>query len=122
MKPKNYTALYGAAAAALLGAMSGADAAGGTAGDPCVLITQLGGVFKTLRTLAFVGAAFCIAAWAWKFISDKEMHKEGKSLEELRLKGVALMIGFSLLFGVGMILQFLPGISGCTNVYTAFGA
>ncbi|MBR4624078.1 MAG: hypothetical protein IKO56_00910, partial [Alphaproteobacteria bacterium] len=35
----------------------------------CELINRLHGIFSILRILAFVGAAFYIAGWAWKYIS-----------------------------------------------------
>ncbi len=39
----------------------------------CQLIQQMQGVFNILRTLAFVGAAFVIAGWAWGYISKGEV-------------------------------------------------
>ena len=36
----------------------------------CRLVDELKGVFELLRTLAFIGAAFYIASWAWGFISS----------------------------------------------------
>ncbi|MCL1902047.1 MAG: hypothetical protein FWG18_00275 [Alphaproteobacteria bacterium] len=97
-----------AGVAAIIGA--GAAHAASAGGDPCVLIASLGDVFKTLRTLAFVGAIFCMAGWAWGYISAGKVDKWG---DEAKTKGVALLVGFFLLFSVGIILQFLPGISGC---------
>ena len=38
----------------------------------CGLMKELKGVFGLLRTLAFIGAAFYIAGWAWEFISKGE--------------------------------------------------
>ncbi|MDR1207651.1 MAG: hypothetical protein LBK26_04540 [Rickettsiales bacterium] len=98
----------------------GLSIAAGDGGNACALIGNLGSVFRTLRTLAFVGAVFCIAGWAWGYISAGAVGKEGKWGDEAKTKGVALLVGFALLFGVGMILQFLPGIAGCSEVYTAF--
>ncbi len=95
----------------VLGTAAAAHAAG-QYGDPCVLVTQLQGVFKTLRTLAFVGAAFFIAGWAWGYISKPEDAK----MENLKIKGTGLIVGFALLFGIGIVLQFLPGIAGCAAV------
>ena len=90
--------------------MAAAHAAGGPSeGSVCMLINQMGTVFRTLRTLAFVGAAFCIAGWAWGFIAEKP--GEGV-LDNLKKKGIALLVGFTLLFGVGVILQFLVGTGG----------
>ncbi len=78
------------------------------AADPCALIAGMQGIFHTLRTLAFAGAAIFIAGWAWEFIKKGEA-----KMEEIQKKGIGLLVGFSLLFGIGMVLQFLPGISGC---------
>ena len=74
----------------------------------CKLIAQLHNVFVLLRTLAFVGAAFYIAGWAWDFIS------KGKAdPAEIKNKGIGLLVGFGLLFMIGLILTF---------VTTTFGA
>ncbi len=81
----------------------------------CGLIQQMGGVFKTLRTLAFVGAAFVIAGWAWTFIVKGKADLDG----DLKGKGIALIVGFTLLFGIGIVLSFLGPITGC--VTSAFG-
>lgn len=67
----------------------------------CDLIAQMHGVFKTLRTLAFVGAAFVIAGWAWGFISKGEVKKD-----DLKDKGIGMLVGFVLLFGIGVVLSF----------------
>ena len=121
MKLKNIIATSCIAGLAVAAFATGAYAESGQmAGDPCKLIDELGNVFRTLRTLAFIGAAFLMAGWAWGYISSGELGKEGKWAGELKGKGVALIVGFVILFAVGMILQFLPGISGCSNVYTAF--
>ena len=84
-------------------------------GDACALVTGLQGVFKTLRTLAFVGAAFCIGGWAWGYISKGEA-----KMDDIKGKGIGLLVGFVMLFGVGMILQFLPRIAGCPALYTGW--
>ncbi len=78
--------------------------------DICKLIDGLLPVLNMLRTLAFVGAAFVIAAWSWDYI------KGGKapSLDDAKAKGLGMLIGFGLLFGIGMLLQFLPGATGCS--------
>ena len=100
------------AASAVMLAGGAAMAAGQTgAADPCVLIAGMQGIFRTLRTLAFAGAAFFIATWAWGFISKGDV-----AMEDLKNKGTGLLVGFTLLFGIGMVLQFLPGISGCAGV------
>ena len=71
----------------------------------CGLITQLGGLLKTLRTLAFIGAGFLIAQWAWEFIASPDKVK----LETFKQKGVGMLVGFILLFGIGAVLSFFIG-------------
>lgn len=68
----------------------------------CNLIAQLGGLMKTLRTLAFIGAGFLIAQWAWEFISDPTKVK----LDTFKQKGVGMLVGFILLFSIGAVLSF----------------
>ena len=68
----------------------------------CELITKLGGLLKTLRTLAFIGAGFTIAGWAWKYISSGSV-----KLEDVQKQGIGLLVGFVLLFGIGTVLSFL---------------
>ena len=77
----------------------------------CALIRELQGVFRILRTLAFVGAAFMMATWAWDFIKGGEV-----KWDSVKDRGVALLVGFIMLFAVGAILTFamagnLPGVS-----------
>ena len=74
----------------------------------CNLITQLGGLLKTLRTLAFIGAGFYIAAWAWDFIAKPDDVK----IETFKKKGVGLLVGFVLLFSFGAVLGFLISAAG----------
>jgi hypothetical protein len=100
--------------AALLSMVSvaGASAATGhlTSGvDLCALIAEVQGIFKLLRTLAFVGAGFLIAGWAWGYISGG---KEIKAMDEVKNKGVSMLIGFILLFGIGTFLQVLSTATG----------
>lgn len=66
----------------------------------CALIEQFGGVFRTLRTLAFIGAAFYIASWAWEWISKGEVKKD-----DVQNKGIGLLVGFFVLFAMGAILS-----------------
>ena len=80
----------------------------------CVLIQQMQGVFNILRTLAFVGAAFVIAGWAWGYIKDGK----GVDMDDLRKKGTSMLVGFILLFGIGVVLTFFmsqagQGVLGC---------
>lgn len=88
----------------------------------CALIGQMYGVFKILRTLAFVGAAFIIAGWAWGYISKPADFK----LEDLKTKGTGMLVGFILLFGIGVVLSFFlssTGLNaiGCDSVILNWG-
>ena len=109
--------LSGAAAAV------GAPAAAGVSKNGlCVLISQMYGVFKILRTLAFVGAAFIIAGWAWGYIKDGK----GVDMEDLRKKGTGMLVGFILLFGIGIVLSFFLSSTGldaigCREVILSWG-
>lgn len=73
----------------------------------CLFMKDLRGVFNMLRTFCFIGAAFMIAGWAWGYISKGEA-----KMDDLKNKGTGLLIGFILLFSVGLILQFLVSASG----------
>ena len=54
--------------------------------DMCKLFIKLHDVFRVLQILAFVGAAFYIAGWAWGFISS------GKAeVNDLKEKGLVLV-------------------------------
>ncbi len=95
-----------------------AAAAGVSNNGLCILISQMYGVFKILRTLAFVGAAFTIAGWAWGYISKGEV-----GMEDLRKKGTGMLVGFILLFGIGIVLSFFLsstglGVIGCPELIT----
>lgn len=102
-----------------------APAAAGVSNDGlCALIGQMYGVFKILRTLAFVGAAFIIAGWAWGYIKDGK----GVDMDDLRKKGTGMLVGFVLLFGIGVVLQFFVfsqtglGLMGCEDIITGWGS
>lgn len=87
----------------------------------CALIGQMYGVFQILRTLAFVGAAFIIAGWAWGYISKGDV-----KLDDLQKKGTGMLVGFVLLFGIGVVLQFFLsstglGMIGCSELITSWG-
>lgn len=77
----------------------------------CTLLTDLRGVFNMLRTMAFIGAAFIIANWAWGYISKGKVE-----MEDLKNKGAGMLVGFILLFGVGMVLSFLMTTSGAKTI------
>ena len=107
MKNLIKTISFGAAAILMAGA---AYAAGPDMNGLCGLINDLKGVFNLLRTLAFVGAAFVIASIGW----DAIVKKEYKWTEDGKKHLIAMIIGFLLLFSVGVILQFLTsGKLGC---------
>lgn len=73
----------------------------------CELIKSLKPVIQTLRTLAFIGAAFVLMDWAWGWIKAGEVKKD-----ELKDKGIGMFVGFFVLFGVGLILQFVGSTAG----------
>lgn len=80
--------------------------------DICELVKELQGLFKIMRTLAFVGAGFMIAKWAWGYISEGKVD----AMAELKGKGVALLIGFILLFMIGAILTALSSAAGLESL------
>lgn len=79
----------------------------------CLLIAEFQGIFKLMRTLAFVGAGFIIASWAWGYISGG---KEIKATDEVKNKGISMLIGFILLFGIGVVLNVLSTATGAEAV------
>ena len=74
----------------------------------CELMAQFGSVFNVLRILAFVGAGFTIAGWAWGWISGGE----GPKIEDLKKKGTGLLVGFIVLFGIGAIISAFMSMTG----------
>lgn len=109
----------------LTGASAAMAAAAGVGGVKnsglCDLIGQMYGVFQILRTLAFVGAAFIIAGWAWGYISKGEV-----KMDDLQKKGTGMLVGFVLLFGIGIVLQFFLssaglGLIGCQDMILNWG-
>lgn len=102
--------VFAFASIALVFGMTAANAA--DYGNVCVLIQELGNVFRVLRTLAFAGAAFVLAGWAWKYITTGwgKSGDGGTDLEATKKQGIGMLIGFILLFGIGMIMQFLPNL------------
>lgn len=108
---------------ALIGLMASvpAFAAPGAGNDMCNALKSLSGVFNLLRTMAFIGAAFYIAGWAWGYISS------GKAeMKDIKEKGQGLLVGFSLLFLVGVLLSFVMSATGakligCEDVIRNFG-
>lgn len=84
----------------------------------CGLITQMSSLFKTLRTLAFIGAAFIIAGWAWGYISSGK----GIDIKDVKDKGIGMLVGFLLLFMVGVILSVFMADNGpCKEALRNFG-
>ena len=73
----------------------------------CSLIGKMQGIFRTLRILAFVGAGFYMADWAWKYISSGKVE-----MKDLKEKGPGLLVGFVLLFAIGAVLSFLLSAAG----------
>ena len=65
------------------------------------------GVFKTLRILAFVGAGFIVAKYAWEAITTGTIGGQKTVVEGLKAVGVPMIVGFVLLFSVGILLGFL---------------
>lgn len=116
-----FVMLAGGAAALADPAAGGVAAA--NADGLCGIINEMYDVFKILRTLAFVGAAFIIAGWAWGYISAGK----GVDMEDLKKKGTGMLVGFVLLFGIGVVLQFFifsnTGLSaiGCEDVISKWG-
>ena len=73
----------------------------------CALIGKMQDIFKILRILAFVGAGFYMAGWAWDYIS------KGKAeMSDIKTKGIGLLVGFVLLFAIGVVVSFLLGAAG----------
>ena len=85
--------------------------------DLCNLIERMHKVFEILRTLVFVGAAFYIAGWAWGFITKGEA-----KMDDLKKQGIGLLVGFTILFIIGIILSGIlsaadpNGVLGCKEV------
>lgn len=75
----------------------------------CELMAQFGSVFNILRILAFVGAGFTIAGWAWGWISGGKGPDISKDLKE---KGTGLLVGFAVLFGLGAIISAFMSMAG----------
>ena len=72
----------------------------------CDLLEKLKPLFSTLSVLAFVGAGFIIAGWAWGFISAGKV-----DMGDVKTKGISMIVGFVLLFAIGAVLQFLLSAS-----------
>lgn len=77
----------------------------------CELFNKLHSVFNILRIAAFIGAAFYIAGWAWDFISKGEA-----KMDDVKKKGTGLLVGFILLFMIGVLLSFVLSASGMSMI------
>lgn len=95
---------------AIIAAMIATPAFAANEAGICPLIMQMQSVFRILRTLAFVGAAFVVAGWAWGYISS------GKAIDikDVKDKGVSMLVGFILLAGVGFVLTAITSTAGLT--------
>ena len=96
---------------ALIAAMAtAAPAFAATAGNEglCLLAEKFGYIFDIIRTLAFIGAGITIAGWAWGYIEKGEV----KIIEEVKKKGVGMLVGFVLLFSIGTVLQVFMSMAG----------
>lgn len=77
----------------------------------CTLLRKLEPLFTTLSILAFVGAGFIIAGWAWGFISAGKV-----DMGDVKTKGISMIVGFVLLFAIGAVLQFLLSASSVNGI------
>lgn len=87
---------------AIIGLMVAMPAFAADANPMCNLIGRLQDIFKILRTAAFIGAAFYIAGWAWGYIKGGSVDPD-----DIKKKGIALIVGFSLLFMIGVVITFV---------------
>lgn len=74
----------------------------------CLLAEKFGYIFSIVRTLAFIGAGITIAGWAWGYITAGKVD----AIKEVKEKGIALLVGFMLLFGIGTLLQVFMSMAG----------
>lgn len=84
----------------------------------CDMITKFQEVFKLLRTLAFVGAGFILAKYGWDAISSGKLAGSENVVDGLKKIGLPMIIGFALLFSIGILLNFLSNGEnfGCMNL------
>lgn len=75
--------------------------------ETCDLIGRMQEIFRTLRILAFVGAGFYMAGWAWDYISKGEA-----KMDDMKKKGIGLLVGFTLLFIIGVVISFVLSVTG----------
>ncbi len=87
-------------------------AAGSGSDGLCTLIAEMQSVFKVLRTLAFVGAGFILAKYAWEAISTGKLNGETELIKGVQKAGISMLVGLILLFAIGTVLQVLSSASG----------
>lgn len=75
----------------------------------CSLATEFNNIFRMLRLLAFIGAGMSIAGWAWGYIKAGKIDDIQK---EVSSKGIALLVGFVLLFSIGTLLSVFMSMAG----------
>ena len=96
---------------------------GGGIDGMCVLIQKFQDIFKLLRTLAFVGAGMLVAKYAWEAISEGKIGGEADLTKAAKNVGIPMILGFVLLFGIGVLLHVLSSatgaeILGCPALFT----
>lgn len=94
---------------ASVSAASAASAANGADEALCMLAEKFGDIFSIVQTLAFVGAGVTIAGWAWGYIIGAKAIDPTKEVKE---KGLPMLIGFILLFGIGTVLSIFMAMTG----------
>ena len=82
----------------------------------CTLIAEMQEIFKLLRTLAFVGAGFILAKYAWEAISTGKLNGETELIKGAQKTGIPMLVGLILLFAIGTILQVLSSASGANII------
>lgn len=108
---------------AVSGATAAATGQSSISGDNlCQLIAKFQEIFRMIRTLAFLGAGFLIATWAWGYITAGKIDKP---MDEVKNKGISMVVGFILLFGIGVVLQIVTSAAGlksmgCTTLATGW--
>ncbi len=97
-------------------------ATGGGNTGLCKLIMQLQSVFKVLRVMAFVGAGFILAKYGWEAITSGKLGGKETVADGLKAIGVPMIVGFALLFSIGIIMGFLTNGEnfGCAALTTGW--
>ena len=95
-----------------LGTFAGPALAAGDISGMCELIAEMQDIFKLIRTLAFVGAGFLLAKYAWEAISTGKLNGEADLVKGAQKTGIPMLVGLILLFAIGTILQVLSSATG----------